>query len=338
MYIKIYEIIKKYIVDNYKFILFLTIIFLVMTYEFPYYVNTPGGLINLNDKIKIENSYNSEGTINLSYVLERKATLSTLLIAKFNKDWSVIKKEEVVAINENENDVVFRDKMLLEEANDYATIVAFSKLNKNVNINENHVYVTYVDEDVNSDLKIGDEILEVNNIKINSKEQLLNIIRGYSVNDILNIKVINNNKYSVKKAKLKEENGKVMIGILITEDLKFETNPNINFEFSFNESGPSGGLMETLYIYNALTKGDITKGLTIVGTGTIDKNGNVGSISGVEFKLKGAVKKDADIFFVPNGENYEEAIKIKQKMNYDIQVKGVDSFDEVIDYLNNLQL
>ena len=38
--------------------------------------------------------------------------------------------------------------------------------------------------------KIGDEILEVNNIKINSKEQLLELITSYSVNDILDINIL----------------------------------------------------------------------------------------------------------------------------------------------------
>ena len=56
-----------------------------------------------------------------------------------------------------------------------------------------------------------------------------------------------------------------------------------------------------LLIYDYLTEEDITKGRTIVGTGTIDENGNVGSIGGVKYKLKGAVKNKAEIFLVPNG-------------------------------------
>lgn len=54
--------------------------------------------------------------------------------------------------------------------------------------------------------------------------------------------------------------------------------------------------MTTLEIYNSLTDDDLTKGYKIVGTGTIDMEGNVGMIGGVKYKLKGAIKKKADIF------------------------------------------
>lgn len=336
MHNKIYERIKHFIVNSYKFVLFLIISFFIMTYELPYYIDTPGGLINLNEKIEVKNSYESKGSINLTYVLELKATLPTLIVSKFKPDWSVIKKEEVIASSEVEKDVIFRDKMLLEEANDNALIVSFNKANKEFKIMESRIYVTYMDDDANTNLEIGDEILEVNGNKVNSKKQLLNEINKYKVNDILKIKVVNNNQYSNKNAVLKQEDGRVIVGILITEDKKIETEPQVNFNFSGNESGPSGGLMETLHIYNSLVKEDITKGLTIVGTGTIDEDGNVGSIGGVEFKLKGAVKKDADIFFVPNGENYEEAIKIKEIFSYNIKIIGVDTFDDALNYLNNI--
>ena len=60
---------------------------------------------------------------------------------------------------------------------------------------------------------------------------------------------------------------------------------------------------------NNLTEEDITKGKKIVGTGTIEEDGSVGSIGGVKYKLNGAVRQKADIFLVPAGENYEEALK-----------------------------
>ena len=336
MHNNIYIKIKNLFISSYKFFIFLIIGFLIITYEFPYYIDTPGGLINLDDKIVVESSYKSKGTINLTYVLELKATLPTLIMSKFNKDWVVIKKDEVVKNNESEINVEYRDKKLLEESNDNSMLIAFTKANKNIKLVDNKVYITYIDEDAETDLKIGDEILELNSIKINSKDQLLNEISKYDVGDTLNIKVVNNNNYSNKTAVLKQEDGRVIIGVLITEDKTFDTKLNVKFNFNSNESGPSGGLMEALYIYNSLIKEDITKGLTIVGTGTIDEFGNVGPIGGVEFKLKGAVKNNADIFFVPNGENFNEAIKIKNKFSYDIDVIGVDTFDDALEYLKNI--
>ena len=90
--------------------------------------------------------------------------------------------------------------------------------------------------------------------------------------------------------------------------------------------------MTSLAIYTKLTGIDLLKGRKIVGTGTIDSNGNVGEIGGVKYKLKGAVTNDADIFMVPE-ENYEEAIKIKNEKNYDIDIVKVENLHSAIEYL-----
>ena len=93
--------------------------------------------------------------------------------------------------------------------------------------------------------------------------------------------------------------------------------------------------MTALTVYSYLTDTDLAKNKTVVGTGTIDKDGNVGEIGGVKYKLIGAVKNKADIFLVPNGENYEEAIKVKKEKNYDIKIVGVSTLKEAINELKN---
>ena len=90
--------------------------------------------------------------------------------------------------------------------------------------------------------------------------------------------------------------------------------------------------MMTLAIYNYLTNDSLTKNRKIVGTGTIDINGNVGEISGIKYKLKGAVKNKADIFIVSE-ENYDETIKLKEKNKYNIKIVSVKTIDEAIKYL-----
>ena len=105
--------------------------------------------------------------------------------------------------------------------------------------------------------------------------------------------------------------------------------------FKENESGSSRGLICALEIYNKITESDLTKGKVIAGTGSIDENGKVGAISGVKYKLKGAVSNKADVFIVPT-KNYEEALKIKEENNYNITIIEADNLHNVIDKLNNL--
>ena len=70
----------------------------------------------------------------------------------------------------------------------------------------------------------------------------------------------------------------------------------------------------------------------IIGTGTIDSEGNVGIIGGIKYKLIGAVNNKAKIFLCPK-DNYEEASRLAKERNYDIIIKSISTFDEAIKYL-----
>ena len=317
---------------NLYFILLSITVFLSSTIQMPYYIKTGGGLIDASQRFEIENTDNKE-SIYMAYVSEMKATPFSYLIAKIRK-YDITKIEEKTYYNETEEDSFFRSKMLLEEANATAILVAYKAANKEVNVLNNELYVTYIDELANTDLEIGDQILQINNEKIDDKKNLYEIIKNYKSGDRINILVKNNDKEYYRFANIIEYENQNMIGIMVTEKKELETNPKIKIKFKNSESGSSGGLMMTLAIYNQLLKKSITNGFKISGTGTIDENGKVGEIAGVKYKLKGAVKEKADIFFVPNGDNYKEAIEEQKKEQYDIEIVGVDSFDDVLNYLN----
>jgi PDZ domain-containing protein len=63
--------------------------------------------------------------------------------------------------------------------------------------------------------------------------------------------------------------------------------------------GPSAGLMFALGIYDKLTPGSLTGGRFVAGTGTIDDNGKVGPIGGIQMKTVGARDKGAEFFLTP---------------------------------------
>ncbi|MDQ0992950.1 PDZ domain-containing protein [Streptomyces sp. V3I7] len=63
--------------------------------------------------------------------------------------------------------------------------------------------------------------------------------------------------------------------------------------------GPSAGLMFALGIYDKLTPGSLTGGTFVAGTGTIDDDGTVGPIGGIEMKTVGAREKGAQYFLTP---------------------------------------
>ncbi|MEU5635295.1 PDZ domain-containing protein [Streptomyces rishiriensis] len=72
--------------------------------------------------------------------------------------------------------------------------------------------------------------------------------------------------------------------------------------------GPSAGLMFALGIYDKLTPGSLTGGKFVAGTGTIDDDGKVGPIGGIELKTVGARSQGAQYFLTP-AENCAAAAK-----------------------------
>lgn len=333
---KIYVEMKNFIKENYLVLLFGIVFMATILYPLPYYIYTGGGTINVKDKIHIENK-ETKGDFNLCYVEQINANIPTFLLSKLLSNWDSVSKEEV-SLNDKEDikDIYKRDKIYLEEANQNAIFVAYKKAGKSVNILDKHLYIIYLEEDSDTDLKIGDDILEIDGSKIDNLADISKILDSYEVGSKLNIKVKRNGKEMMKYAIVHEKDGRKLIGIALTSIYDYEVDPKITFTFSNSESGPSGGFMVTLAIYNQLIDNDISNDLKIAGTGTIDIEGNVGSIGGVKYKLKGAVDSKSDIFLVPAGENYEEAIKYQKKYHYDIKIIGISTFEEAIEKLESM--
>lgn len=323
-----------FIKSNYIYILVYCTIFIVLTVRLPYYIDAPGGLINVGERIKIEGGFESEGSLNLAYVTEYEATIPMLLLSLFLDDWDVYPKKNA-EIPDSYEDMLLRDRLWMMASYSNAIILAYEKAEKEIQIVDEELFVLYVANDANTDLVIGDELLSIDGLEIHSRKDLVETIANKEVGNKVSIKVRHGHKEYERTAEvLLVENTKI-IGIVPYPIREYKANPSIEVFFGDSESGPSGGLMTTLAVYNSLIEEDITKGLTIVGTGTIDEEGNVGEIGGVAYKLKGAENKKADIFFVPAGENYEEAMALKEKKKYSIKVVPISTFDEALAYLKD---
>lgn len=322
----------KFLKENYLFLIIYVVIFLALIVKLPYYIDAPGGLINVADRISIEEGYSSTGSFNLAYVSEYEATLPMLFLSLFKKDWDVYPKKDN-SVLDNYDDVLVRDRLWMKASYANATILAYEQAEKEIKITDRELFVLHIYEEAQTDLKLGDELCSVDGIEIHSREDLSNAISKKEVGEEISITVLHDGKEHIRTAKIIEIQGIKIIGIIPYEIRNYEAKPPIKIYYGDSESGPSGGLMVTLAIYNALVEEDITGGKKIVGTGTIDSDGNVGEIGGVEYKLKGAVSKKADIFFVPAGENYEEAMSIKENKKYSITIVPVATFEEALEYL-----
>ncbi len=329
------EKLKKFLRYNYKLIFIYIILICLTVIKLDYQIYTPGGLLNLNNRIKIDNAYKSEGSFNLTYVRGYKGNILFVLASYIIPSWDLIPTKDIRIDGESEKENEERNKIYLNDVNKNAVIVAFKALGLEVNTYKKGIKVIYIYKESDTDLKIGDVITSINNIKVTNTDDLTNVVSSLKEGQKINLKVTRNNKEQNRYAIIKNIEGKLLIGIAIQNEIEINTDPEVSFKFKKNELGPSGGLMTALEIYDMLTKEDITKGYKISGTGTINEDGSVGEISGIKYKLAGADKNGSQIFICPTN-NYEECKSEKDKNKYDIKLIEGDNFNNVLTKLKEL--
>lgn len=331
---KYYANIKKIIRENIGFFIIWFVVILLFLGDTPYLIYTPGSYIDLKTRLDVDTDNKTSGTFGMAYVSVVKASPIFIGISYLNKNWDLISKDKVKYDDETLKDAEKRDKISMDEAVSNAKIAAFKEALGTYNIDDVHHIITYLDSN-DTELKLFDEIKSVDGITINNLEDVRNVVATKEIGTKMNIEVIRNEKLITVSSSVYEIDGRKILGISLTDVYDVTTNPEVEIKIKSNESGPSGGLMMSLSIYNSLVSEDISKGKKIIGTGTIDVNGNVGEIGGVKYKLIGAVKNKADVFLCPK-ENYEEAVKVAKDNNYGIKIVAVSTLKEAIEELENL--
>ena len=306
--------ILEFIKEEYKFIIFLILLYIILQYPLNYYIVTGGGTSDVSTRIEVANKYKEKGSFNISYVTELQGTILTYGLSYIIPTWER-EDANLYKYNEKESieDIEFRSNLDLLTSNGTATYWAYKLANKEIK-----------------------EKLSINGNTYNTVDEYREYIQTLKENDEAIIKIKRKNKEKEIKTKIYKYKDRLILGVGLQFVREYNTNPEAKIKFRSSESGPSGGLITTLELYNQLTKKDITKGLKITGTGTIEEDGTIGEIGGVEHKLLGAYDAKSDIFLVPDGQNYKDAIKYKKDKKLKIKIIKVRTIEEALEELNKL--
>ncbi len=329
----------------YAFMIFL------FAYEVDLYIRAPGGISEVSDIIEINYQEDKviEGTISSTYVMSYpKVTYFQFLIGSFSPYTSIgVSSQTTYTVGEIIQ-ISYLDK---ETSVNAAIIVAYMKAaetNPEIEIAYEQKtliygkaeYLEHYDE-----ISFGDEFVQmVGDGGVIATDS--NGISEYStVGNAYEFTFLNeeDEEYQVTITK-NEEYGLFGFTLktyyIVDQDLTYPTFT----EKSSNIGGPSGGLLQTLSVYNMLIDDDLTHGLKIAGTGTISYDGSVGYIGAVEQKIVTAYYNKVDIFFIPAldadyyYDDYQEALRACQKFNInpDGWLIPVSTFDEAVAYLEGL--
>ncbi|MGD9909354.1 MAG: S16 family serine protease [Candidatus Izemoplasmatales bacterium] len=331
---------------------YLLIMFLLI-YPANLYVYSPGGLSEVERLIQVD--YNedkiTEGTISSTYIMTiERPSFYEFIIGYLNpfSDIGILTGSNLTYTNDEINQISYLDKATSVDA---AIIVAYQQAqlaNPDIQITLNQVTLvfgkaTYLDH--YDEIDFGDKFLYVEGDE-GTVVTIYTQIATYTTEQneyTFHFQKEDGTEYSVL---LSKDETTHLFGItlknyyLVDQD---DTYPNYNVVDS-SIGGPSGGLLQTLAIYNMLIDEDITHGLKIAGTGTINYDGSVGYIGGVKQKIATAYLNHVDVFFIPylddtyTYDNYLEALRACEELGIDPEgwLVPVASFSDAINYLNSL--
>ncbi len=327
----------------------LVTVFLVLAsafYYLPYYVTKPGMAKELEPIIEVSDGDQAEGSFMLTTVRMGRANIYSYLLAKWDKYQEIYAESSVRVEGETDEEYNVRQLHLMDNSKNHAIKVAYEKAGKNFSYKYLGVYVLDVHEDMPAAdvLKAGDQIIQVDNLRFESSRQFMDYIATKKAGD--KIQIVYKREETKKRATIalkpfKDRPNQVGLGISLDDYTRVTTDPVVSIN-SEQIGGPSAGLMFSLEIYNQLTKGDLTKGYQIAGTGTMDEAGKVGPIGGIGQKIVAADKSGADIFFAPNENgstrsNYQDALIAAKDIDTKMKIVPVDSFEQAVEYLEQLK-
>ena len=213
------------------------------------------------------------------------------------------------------------DAAQLQKLSSYtiSTIVAYQQANKEITYNFKGYAVTSI-LNANRQIQVGDYIISINGIELTPNIDFTQFQQELR----LNFRIIRDQEI-IEVLHERSEND-FGLSLYPIYDI-VHTQPMISYPgLDSLIGGPSGGMMMALSIYLALENQFYD--LKIVGTGTVDIHGFIGSIGGLKEKYM-TVKNDMDIMFIPSQQIHE--------LNdiYDSRIVPINHIDDAVKYLKD---
>lgn len=327
------------------------ILFISILVPVPFYVEQPGSAKNLSDSVQIDDKKPTvDGEYLITAVGIRHVNIWGIFEALITPHQTIMSEDEVLGGASTRQDQALNALYMTSSINQ-AKANAYREAEIPFQRSFKGIYVINVQADSRfaDVLEVGDMITKVNDKTFTSTQGFQDYVGNQAVGTPITITFERDGKtkeVTRESIQLGGQTKKSGIGIMLAEATDIQGTPKITADLG-NIGGPSGGLMLTLEMYDALTKEDLARHRQIAGTGTIDANGQIGEIGGIDKKIIAARDAGATIFLAPyvkpskayqagtgNAQtNYQIAVETAKKYAPNMTVVPVKTLNEAILYL-----
>lgn len=253
-------------------------------------------------------TYDAEGRLDLTTVSvfgasDQKLSLSRALRYWFDRDYAVVPTEVIYPEDKSPAEVEQQVEQEMLDSQQSAVAAALRELA--IPAKTTVVVQSVLDgSPAAAALRKDDVIVSVDGMPASGAEAVRTVLRRRQPGDP--VRVSYRRAGATRTASLNTVSSgppenRPVIGVELREESEYPFAVTIDPSFAEEVGGPSAGLMLAVGIIEQLTPGSLTGGAHVAGTGTIDEDGAVGPIGGIQQKLIAAERAGADFFLVPAG-------------------------------------
>jgi Lon-like protease len=271
-----------------------------------------------------EDTTSAEGGIYMVDILVRRASLFERIFPQVYGDAELVPQEVVNPAGLSERERKQESLSEMSVSQQIAIAVALENLGHDVDPLGAEVVRIVPDAPAEGKLEVGDVIVGLKGEKVSSPEELIRLMRGHRPGTPVRLTVRRKGRELDLVVGTRAAGGdeqRAVVGVQIQPEFRFPVGIRIDAR---NIGGPSAGLAFALDIVDELGD-DLDRGRRVVVTGTLDLDGTVGAIGGIEQKTVGARLVDADLFLVPDG-NAADARSNAEGL----EIVAVSNFEEAL--------
>ncbi len=277
-------------------------------------------------------TYPTTGRLDLTTVSETRAdarlSLPEALLSYWRPGHDALPRDVIYPPGKTPDQVEGEQRVMMETSQDHAVVAALRAAGLPVT-RRPAVASVRVGSPAYNKLQPGDLIVSINGTRVTGNQQAADLIRGRRPGSSLVFEVLRDRQRKLIRVARGSNDGSDLSGITVGDGYSYR--PRISFDLGEQIGGPSAGLVFSLAIYDKITPGDLLAGRRVAGTGTIDADGRVGPIGGIQEKITAAGSAGATVFLVPAG-NCGDLTGLRS----DVKLVRVDSLHTAVSALRHL--
>ena len=241
-----------------------------------------------------------------------------------------------------QNDQV--NEQLMTSSKDVAVQVAFGYLGKRENIGAALVSVVADSPAQRGGFAVGDLITGIDDVAVHSSTDLVREIANHKAGDAIRIDrvpaagagadVLTASAVVVILGSHRERPGAGFFGVEVQTRTRAELPIDVGID-SGEVAGPSAGLAFALGVIDMLTPGELTGGQPVAVTGTLNLDGTVGPIGGLDHKVDAVRSAGVKLFLVPASQSPAELAKARRRAGSAVDLVTVANVEEALGALRD---